>query len=232
MLDLSVRMDDVEVRVDRLEAIFGRFITRTEMLLHEMDRRLTRFEQQAEKDREEARKDREESRKDREESRKSREETRQEMRNLARQLGEISNRQGTLVEDLIAPSLRRMARVELDCGELEFFTVRIEKRHALTGQLREFDALYVGQQAILLNETKATARPQYVAEFVEFLSSGEFWRYFPEYTGRPIVPVFSSLYIPENVLEHLTRQRIYAVGMGKEAMEVLNLEQLAAENVA
>ncbi|MBU4224729.1 MAG: hypothetical protein KKC71_02770 [Chloroflexi bacterium] len=189
----------VEERVDRLEAIFGQFMTHTDMALTRMERNLAEFKTQAEKDR----------------------------RELARQLGDIANRLGTVVEDIIAPSLRRMACNELGCGELQVFTVRIEKRHTVTGQRREFDALYVGDKAVLLNESKATVRPEYAAAFVEFLQSGEFFQYFPEYAGRPVVPVFSSLYIPEEIVTYLTKHGIYAVGMGDETMEVLNREEVA-----
>ena len=49
-------------------------------------------------------------------------------------------------------------------------------------------------------------------------------RYFPELAGKPIVPVFSSLSIPENIATYLTRHGVYAVAMGDDAMQVLNRE--------
>ncbi|MFQ5617318.1 MAG: hypothetical protein ACE5GO_12770, partial [Anaerolineales bacterium] len=183
-----------------------------------LDRQLTQFRQQAEKDRQELAR----------QLTQYRQEAKEDHRKLARQLGDIANRQGTLVEDIITPSIRRLAQDDLGCGELEFFSGRIEKRHAVTGKFREFDALYVGDKAVLLNESKTTARPEYAKKFVEFLQEGAFFQYFPEYSGRPIVPVFSSLYIPENVLKYLTRHKVYAVGMGDETMAVLNREQITS----
>ena len=59
---------------------------------------------------------------------------------------------------------------------------------------------------------------------MEFLRNGEFPLYFPEYDKLPIVPAFSSLSIPENMVTYLTRHGIYAVAMGDEAMQVLNLK--------
>ena len=94
---------------------------------------------------------------------------------------------------------------------------------------REFDALYVGTRAVLLNETKASARPEYATAFVEFLESGQFASYFPEYRKLPIVPVFSSLSIPPDVVTYLTRRGIYAVAMGDEAMQVINLEAVRGQ---
>ena len=44
------------------------------------------------------------------------------------------------------------------------FRVRSDDPH----YRREFDALYVGTQAVLLNETKSTALSEYASAFVRF----------------------------------------------------------------
>ena len=69
-----------------------------------------------------------------------------------------------------------------------------------------------GRDAVLLNETKSTAKPEYAKDFVEFLRSGEFALYFPGYANRPVVPVFSSLYVPDDVVAYLTGHGVYVVG--------------------
>jgi hypothetical protein len=161
------------------------------------------------------------------EGERDRRQSQRERRELARQLGDISNRMGTIVEDIIAPSLRRLAVEELGCGAERSFVVRQSKtRTDDPGRSREFDALFVGEEAVLLNETKATARPEYARDFVDFLRNGEFFLYFPEYKDRPVVPVFSSLYLPDDLVTYLTGQGIYAVAMGDGVMQVLNLEQV------
>ncbi len=157
----------------------------------------------------------------------------QDRRSWNQRWGQLANKMGTIVEDIIAPSLRRMAREELGCGDERFFAERIVKtRTDDTSQSREFDALYVGENAILLNETKATPRTDYATAFVDFLRSGDFLRYFPEYEGMPVVPVFSSLHLPADLVTYLTRQGVYAVAMGEEAMQVLNLEDVQAQHEA
>jgi len=242
-----------EERVDRLETMVAelvrqgmevnRALLKLERLSEAADARLTRLEKafdesrlEAEKDREETRRDREETKRDREETKRDREETKhdreetkRDRKELFRQLGDISNKMGTIVEDMIAPSLRRMAEEELGCGSLTLFGYRLEKYHPLTRQRREFDVIAAGQKAVLFNDTKASARPEYAKEFWEFLQSGEFFTYFPEYMGQPLVPVFASLYIPDDVLTYLTRRGIYAVAMGDEMMEILNKEEVLAQ---
>jgi len=193
-----------------------------------LERSIDNLSQQAERDRqrsgEERKQDRQRSDEEREQDRQ---EWKRERRRLAQELGDIARKQGTLVEDIVAPSLRRMAAEELACGPVEFSAPRVEQRQpGDRSKRREFDFLYVGREAVLLNETKSTAKPEYAKEFVEFVRSGEFALYFPAYADRPVVPVFSSLYVPQEVVAYLTGQGIYAVGMGEEAMEVLNLAEV------
>ena len=153
------------------------------------------------------------------------EESARDRREMNKRWGELANKMGTIVEDIIAPSLRRMALEEFNCGEEVFFSPRISRiRSDDPSRQREFDVLYVGARAVLLNETKSAPRSEYIQAFVDFLRRGEFALYFPEYREMPIVPVFSSLHIPGNLVTHLTRNGIYAVAMGEEAMRVLNLD--------
>ena len=153
------------------------------------------------------------------------EEGAREHRQMNKRWGELANKMGTVVEDIVAPSVRRLAREVFGCGELQYFSPRVSlKRSDDRSREREFDALYVGTRGVLLNETKSSPRSEDLRAFVEFLHSGKFALYFPEYRELPIVPVFSSLSIPAHMVKYLTRRGIYALAMGDEAMQVLNLD--------
>ena len=244
---LEERTADLERRTDRLEILFDRFMEQTTAILKEMKEEAARDRAEAararaedraeaararEKDRAEAaearKKDRAEAARERKEDRAEAAEARgKDRKEWNRRWGELANRMGTVVEDVIAPSIRRMAREELGCGDESLFcprisVVRSDDRH----YRREFDALYVGTGAVLLNETKTTARSEDARAFVGFLERNEFALYFPEYRDLPIVPVFSSLSLTENLVRYLTRNGVYAVAMGNEAMQVLNLKSV------
>ena len=223
---LEERTADLERRTDRLEMLFDRFMEQTTAILKE----LKELKEEAARDRAEAAKVRQEDRaeaakarqEDRAEAAKARQEDRREWN---RRWGRLANRMGTVVEDIIAPSIRRLAREELGCGEESLFCprlsrVRSDDRH----YRREFDALYVGTEAVLFNETKTTARSEDARAFVRLLQRNEFALYFPEYRDQPIVPVFSSLSLTEEMVKYLTRNGVYAVAMGEEVMQVLNLK--------
>ena len=189
---------------------------------------MARFTEESSRDRAEMKT---EAAHDREESAQFRARSEQASREMNKRWGELANKMGTLVEDIIAPSLRRMGREEFGCGEEQLFSPRISLTRSDNPQLRrEFDALYVGSRAVLLNETKSTPRPEYAREFVDFLNSGEFGLYFPEFRELPIVPVFSSLQIPPDLVTYLTRNGIYAVAMGDDAMQILNLTEVDPSN--
>ena len=147
--------------------------------------------------------------------------------------GELANKMGTVVEDIVAPSIRRLAREMFDCGELRQFWTRMSaSRSDDPSRTREFDALYVGTRAVLLNETKSSPRASDARRFAEFLESGELACYFPQYRKLPIVAAFSSLSIPDDLVTWLTRRGIYAIAMGDEAMQVLNLDAVRSRTAA
>ena len=211
-----------EDRTDRLELLFERFMEQNAAFRR-------RIEHASEDLKAEGARAREETALNREEAARYRAEAARDRKEMNRRWGELANKMGTVVQDIVAPSLRRIARDELGCGDERSFSVtmsrvRSDDRHSR----REFDALYVGTQAVLLNETKSTALSEYAKDFVEFLKSGEFGLYFPEYRELPLVAVFSSLRLPDDVITYLTRNGIYAVSMGEETMQVRNRDAVSA----
>ncbi len=149
-------------------------------------------------------------------------EVRRDQRAMNKRWGEISNKMGTIVEDIIYPSVRRIAREHFGAPEeMEFEAQRIKRRRA-AGDRREFDGVFVWEGHVLLLEAKASVRPEYLEAFDHFVRQGGFFDYFPEYAGRRLIPVFSALALTEAEVEWLTAHRLYAVAMGEDAMALLN----------
>ena len=237
MATLAQRTQTLEQRTDRLESILASFMERTDSSIERLERAIERMEQEGARDREAAARDREESARFRAEMARDREEMKQqadrERREMNKRWGELANKMGTVVEDIVAPSIQRLARAVFDCGEPQYFGTRVSlSRGDDRSRRREFDALYVGTRAVLLNETKSSPRASDARRFAEFLESGEFARYFPQYRDLPIVAAFSSLSIPDDMVTYLTRRGIYAIAMGDEAMQVLNLDAVRSRPAA
>ena len=163
----------------RLATILARFMARTDEAMARNDNAIARLEGIVERREQEGAREREEGARER--------------REMNKRWGELANKMGTVVEDIVAPSVRRLAREVFDCGEMQRFLTRASIfRSDDRSRRREFDALYVGTRAVLLNQTKSSPRAEDARAFVEFLQSGEFALYFPELGELPIVPGFQD----------------------------------------
>jgi len=196
-------MSTVEERIDTLESILGQFIVHTDTALRRLEKEMQEF-----KDEMSAFKDR----------------TEEILKEQSRRWGEIANKMGTIVEDIVASNIPRVAREYFGCKDIDFFAVRVEKRDRERDVTREFDVIATFDGKVILNETKSTARQSYVDEFVEFIKKGEFFKYFPEYRGMDLIPIFSSLYLPDSVVKYLSKNKIYAMAMKDDTMDIMNPE--------
>ena len=147
-------------------------------------------------------------------------ETVRDRKRMNKQWGDLANRLGTLVEDIVAPNLPRVASELLGCEHPSLFALRVVRHWQ--GETREYDALVVCHNAILVNETKSKLLAAHVDTFLAKLE--ELPRVFPEYAGRRVVGVLASLAIDAGVVAYATRCGMAVLAMGEDAMEILNPE--------
>jgi len=147
-------------------------------------------------------------------------ETVRDRKRMNKQWGDLANRLGTLVEDIVAPNLPRVASELLGCEHPSLFALRVVRHWQ--GETREYDALVVCDNAILVNETKSKLLAAHVDAFLAKLE--ELPRVFPEYAGRPVVGVLASLAIDAGVVAYATRCGVAVLAMGEDTMEILNPE--------
>jgi len=160
-----------------------------------------------------------------EEMREFKEEMGEDRKKAFKQWGEIANKMGTLAEDIIAPSIREIAEKYFGCKEEEDFMVRRFKRKKKDkGKRKEFDILSVYDDAVILVEVKSTPRMQYINDFLSVLN--ELYDYFPEYREKRIIPIFASLFLPDDVIECLTRNNIYAMATKEDMMDLMNFKEI------
>ena len=160
------------------------------------------------------------------EMREFKDETTRDRQRMNKQWGDLANRLGTLVEDIVAPSLPRVAAEQLGCDAPELFAVRVVKRR--NGETREYDAMVVCPDAVLINETKSRLHDTHIDALLEKLA--ELPRFCPEYADRRAVGVLASLYPDEGVVRRAMRKGALVMGMGDEVMQVLNPQALKRES--
>jgi len=145
-----------------------------------------------------------------------------------KQWGEIAQKLGSFVEDIVAPNIPRLGRDAFHLGPPEdelFSGPRLRLRHPQeSSRMREFDYVYAAKKGWVVVESKNDPKLKDVDEFRELLT--EVKDYFPQYAALPLYPVFASLYLPDHVVKYCTRHGIYALGMGAETMQILNLDEV------
>lgn len=139
------------------------------------------------------------------------------------EVGRLSHRLGTLVEDLVAPSLPRILRELVSCpDDTEVaVNVRLRRRHPTQpGQHLEIDATVDCGNYVLFNETKSQLMPEKVKAFVAKLATVR--EYFPEYQHSTILGSVSSLVVEASLIEYASRQGLLVLGTSEGLMELQN----------
>ncbi len=143
---------------------------------------------------------------------------------MNKQWGELANRLGTLVEDIVAPSLPRVAVELFGCVAPELFAVRVVRR--LDGETCEYDAMVVCPDTVLVNETKSRLYDTHIDALLAKLA--ELPRFYPQYQSKRPVGILASLYPDDSVVRRATAKGVLVMGMGDEAMQVLNPDAMRA----
>jgi hypothetical protein len=150
------------------------------------------------------------------------EESRAERKAMNKRWGELANKMGTVVEDIVAPCIGGVAREYFQVEELDYFAVRLQIKNVSGTLRREFDVVAESEKYLFVVETKSTPRTSYIQDFIDFIPEIADW--FPRARSKTVIPVFSSLYIPEDSVRFLTQHRIFALAMKDDNMDLLNPE--------
>lgn len=225
-------MPSVKDRVDNLEKVLEEYIRnvgnsqmQTEKELREFKGEMLTFKDEMCEFKDEMRGFKDEMSDFKDEMRAFKEEMREDRKKAFKQWGEIANKMGTLAEDIVAPCVREIARQYFGCDDEEDFMVRRFKRKAKDkGKRREFDIIAVYDTVVIIVEVKSTPRIPYIDDFIAVLK--ELYEYFPEYKGKRLVPVFASLYLPDEVIAYLTKNGIYAMATKEDMMDLINFESV------
>ncbi len=140
-----------------------------------------------------------------------------------KQWGELANKMGTMVEDLVAPSIERILREVVGCDkeQVEYVAVRVKRRHPETKQHREFDVVAVCGDYLLINETKSSLNAEAINRFAQ-KSLPQVRDYFPEFADKKVIGAIASLYVNDSLVRRGERLGLIVLGFGEDVMDVLN----------
>lgn len=135
--------------------------------------------------------------------------------------GELANKTGTLVEDIVAPGIPEVFRNVFGYSEEPECAIRVRRRHRTDkGRMQEFDVLAFGGDVVLVNETRSRLSPQDIADFVAVLREAR--AFLPEAEGRKVVGSLASFYVDPSLVRGAEREGLLLLGLQRGLLAVLN----------
>lgn len=165
----------------------------------------------------------EEMREFKDEMRQFREDSKRENREFNRRMGDIANKHGRLIEDIVAPSICRIMKLALGMDEDAscYANERIKRESVIDERkIREFDVVAKCGEYVMVNETKSSLRAQDVTDLIETISVVR--EYFPEFQSLKIIGSIASVHVDESVVNFATRNGVLALAVGDELMDIRN----------
>jgi Holliday junction resolvase-like predicted endonuclease len=163
----------------------------------------------------------------RERSEKEMAEFKAEMRSFRKELGGISNKMGTLVEDLVVPAIRPLITRYFQ-DEILDISPRRKRRVKSLGIRGEFDVIAVSADTVYLVDVKSNAEKKDIDTFAS-TTVPRFKELFPEYEQLKLVLIFASLYLEQETIDYATEKKMYALAYKEwDYMDLLNFEAVSA----
>jgi len=202
-------MLETSERVDRLEGMMAEVAhaqMRTEMSLLALSKEMREFKDEMREFKDEMREFKDESERDR--------------KRMNKAWGDLANKLGTTVEDIVAPNIPRLAREEFGMESAVDLLVR-GRRVSRVGKKREkeYDIVCAGSGKVIVVEVKSTPDKGQIPDFIASLS--EFGDFYPEYNELERIGLFASWSLPESICDGLRKAGLYGLAMGDETMEIV-----------
>jgi len=141
--------------------------------------------------------------------------------------GNLANKMGTLVEDIISPNVRGVAEKYLSVHSLGPLTVGCDRRIADEPDSEHwFDVVASSDSRFFIVVAAATTTNSYTQRFVALLP--RLPEYSPEAGGREFIPIFSALRASPDAVKYLTRHGVYCMVIGGGSMVLTNFDEVRA----
>ncbi|MGB9597592.1 MAG: hypothetical protein ACPL7B_15020 [Candidatus Poribacteria bacterium] len=213
-------MRALEDRVINLEEILADFITNTESALNRLSIEVQKFKEEGEAER---RAIREEMKAADERLERYIKEMKADRKAINKQWGELANKMGTLVEDLISPASGPVIEKYFGCKYL-YKTERCRKRFK-DGRDFEVDVLVVCEDKVFMIEVKSNPEQKDVNEIIK--KSSKFMDFFPEYEGKELIPIFASLVFNNNLIKYASKKGLYLMAYREwDYMDIVNFDMV------
>ena len=138
-------------------------------------------------------------------------------RRFDRAWGDLANRLGTILEDIAAPNVTRIAIEEFGFAQVGDLMVRVTRfSRSDPSRSNEFDVIYSDPTKLIYAEMKSTPDLRSVTHLRNKLDG--IFDFFPEYTGRQLIGIFASWSLGDKLRSAISNAGLYGMAMGDETM--------------
>lgn len=141
-------------------------------------------------------------------------------RSMNKAWGDLANKLGTIIEDVVAPNIRRLALTDFGFESVRDMIVCGE-RSSRRGpdRQREYDVVCAGPRRVIVAESKSSPHLEQIGLFKKSLE--EFFDFYPEYDGLDLIGIFSSWALPPKICAEIAAHGLYGIAMGDETMDIV-----------
>ena len=147
-----------------------------------------------------------------------------EIKEMNKQWGNLANKMGTVVEDIVVPAIRPLVEkyFEEKVTDLMIRRKKNEKKIHLKG---EYDAIALKDNNIYLFEVKSTPTKEYLKDFLKNIE--KFRLLFPEYADRKLIPIFGGLWVEPGIIKTCSKEGIFIMSYREwDFMDILNFKDV------
>jgi len=134
--------------------------------------------------------------------------------------GDLANKMGTIVQDIAAPNIPRLACEEFGMEEQLDLLIN-SKRRSRVGQplIREFDIICADSRKVIIVEVESSPQLEHISRFADKAAS--FPDFYPEYAEFKKIAMLASWSIPESLSQAISAAGLYGISMGDDTMQVV-----------
>lgn len=141
---------------------------------------------------------------------------------MGRQMGNLTNKLGRLVEDIIGPSVPETFTQLFQITQVDFTGIRMGRSlRSDPGQFLELDALAAGGDVLLAVEVRSAMKPDDLPDAV--LKFGQVRAFFPGWAeDRRVAGAVASFHVDPSLVTRAERLGLYVFGLDRDLIEVRN----------
>jgi len=207
----------LDERVESLETILGEFIVETRIGFKRLNREMKSFKDEM--------KDFKDEMKDfKNEMTDFKEQSLLNFKQVNKQWGELANKMGSLVEDIISPAVKPVVMKYFN-DEIIDFSVNRKKNLKEKNIKGEFDVIGASETAVYLVEVKSTPQLKHLDDIEKLISN--FKILFPEYGHLNLRVIVAALRLDDDFVNRATELGYYAMAYREwEYMDILNFDSI------